>query len=509
MLILSTGLLITATMLLVIGLVGRGTPAGVYCKRCRFDLGGVDVQSDGARCPECGAATNNPGARAERVRYRRPAPLWAGLIIFVLSGAILLTAMLGGAGALYARVPTNSLIKLLEWGDDEALDETLRRIALPNAAFSQPQWDRLIAQGLEIQADASIDWDWRWGELLSIALTENRLDPEQIKQYFVNGLAPELTVRTTAHPGQSGIENRLDATQNRMWAINYKPTVYSVTCQLVAFGEVGKEPIQQSKVYEFPRAFNIAATPDQGTGASYGGGRGISHRIDRQPGESARVYFDYVIRVRHLQSDEIVVDKTVREEFDIEFVDPDQPLVELVRDEAKANQILDAVRAAPMRVSTAFPEPNTYGMVTVMSGAVHIACVDAPVAFTLSIEIDGEMIDIGSLQNFQSPHTGGFLGQVWLRSSTRDEQGLERLRELHAKLLGMDSVRLFARADPVLAATRPETERIIDLDFVFDDVKIIVQDQIPQWMSEVDMADFSSTPRRLDHGAPQSEKEQP
>lgn len=435
MLILSTGLLITATILLVIGLVGRRTPAGVYCKRCRFDLGGVDVQSDSARCPECGAATSNPSARAGSVRYRRPAPLWAGTIALVLSGGILLTAMLGGAGALYARMPTNSLIKLLEWGDDEALDETLRRIALPNAAFSEPQWDRLIARGLEIQADASIDWDWRWGELLSIALTNNRLDPEQIKLYFMNGLAPELTGRTTAHPGQSGIQNRLDATQNRMWAINYTPTDYSVTCGLVKFGEVGKEPIQQHEIREISRTFSIAATPDQGTGASYGGARGISHRIERQPGKSARVYFDYVIRVRHLQSDEIVVDETVREEFDIEFVDPDQPLVELVRDEAKANQILDAVRAAPMRVSAAFPEPNTYGMVTVMNGAVHITNVDAPVAFTLSIDIDGEMIDIGSLQNFQSPHTGGFIGQVWLRSSTRDEQGLKKLREQQVKIL--------------------------------------------------------------------------
>lgn len=509
MLILSLAMLLASLVFFAAGFIGRVSPQGVYCRQCRFDLVGVDVLSDDARCPECGTNTSKPTARVAKLRTRKHTPIWAGAALLVLGGVLLIATLLGGIAGLYQRMPSNSLIKLVEWGDSEAIDEVLRRIGSPNTTMSDGQWDRLITHGLGIQADESISWDWRWGEILSIALGKHRLDQGQLKQYFINGLAPELTVRATAHRGQPGIQNRLDATQNRMWAINYKTTEYSVTCQLVAFGEVGQEPIQQREVSESPRAFSITATPNQSTGASFGGGRGIDHRIDHKPGETARVYFDYVIRVRHLQTDEIVVDETVREEFDIDFIDPDQPLVELVRDEVKANQILASVRAAPLRLSAAFPEPNAYGMVTVMSGAVRIENIDCPIAFTLSIEIDGELIDIGSLQNFHSPHTGGFLGQVWLRSSTRDEQGIDRLRELHAKILKLGSVRLFARADPVLAATRPETERIIDLDFIFDDVEIIVQDQIPQWISEVSNEEFSIVPRRMDQESSPIKEVQP
>ncbi len=492
MLYVSFFITIVALVLLFIGLRGRRSVRGVYCRACRFDLSGIDLKADDPRCPECGADLASPGTHTQTVRHKRPGAIWAGALTLPVGAVLIAVSFMGGFGAIYLNLPTNSLLTLTEWGDDEALDELVRRVGLPDTSFSAHQWDRVIDHGLKLQTYESIEWDWRWGELLSVAFTTNQMTQEEIEQYFLNGLAPKLSVRTKAHPGVRGIPNRLDITQDRMWAINYKPTNLSVTCHLVAFGEVGKEPVMESEVREDSRPFNIIATPGQRTGASYGGSGGINHGIDRAPGETARVYFDYVVRVRKLQDETLILDTVVREEFDIEFIDPALPLVATVRDDPLVQTLGREMWCLAIQVPAEFPELNQFGMYNVLLGLVHIPSVREHLALRFYIEIDGEEIEVGTRNvEASTPYDHG--AQLWARTRPNNESQVERLRALHQRLLDADQVRVIARSDPALAAQEPDADEILGVEIVFDHVPIAIQEQIPAYYSEI--PDSTTAPR--------------
>jgi len=492
MLYVSFFITIVALVLLFIGLRGRGAVRGVYCRACRFDLSGIDLKADDPRCPECGADLASPGAHTQTVRHKRPGAIWAGALTLPVGAVLLAVSFMGGFGAIYSNLPTNSLLMLTEWGDDEALDELVRRIGLPESALTERHWDRVIEHGLKLQVHDSVEWDWRWGELLSVAFTTNQMSQEEIEQYFLNGLAPKLTVRTKAHPGVRGIPNRLDITQDRMWAINYKTTNFSVTCHLVAFGEVGEEPVIQSEVREDLRPFHIIATPGQRTGASYGGSGGINHGIDRAPGETARVYFDYVLRVRMLQDETLILDTVVREEFDIEFIDPAVPLVATVRDDALVQTLGREMWCSALQVPAEFPELNQFGMYNVLLGLVQIPSVREHLALRLYIELDGEEIEVGSMNVEASmPHEYG--AHLWARTHPNNESQVERLRVLHQRLLDAGQARVIARSDPALAAEEPDADEVLGVEIVFDHVPIAIQEQIPAYYSEI--PDSTTAPR--------------
>lgn len=484
MLYVSFFVTIVALVLIFIGLRGRRSVRGVYCRGCRFDLCGTDLKSDEPRCPECGADLTSPRSHAETVRNKRHGAMWAGALTLPIGAILLAVSFMGGFGAIYTNLPMNSLLTLTEWGDDEALDELVRRIGLPESVLTERHWDRVIEHGLKLQAHEAVEWDWRWGELLSVALTTNQMSQEEIGQYFLNGLAPELTVRTKAHPGVQGIPNRLDLTQNRMWAINYKPTNFSVTCQLIAFGEVGIEPVMKLEVQEYSRPFNISATPDQQTGGSFGGPGGMNHRIQCAPGDTARVYFDYVVRVQLLKDETLILDTTVREEFDIEFVDPEEPLVATVHDDALVQSLGREMWCSVIQVPAQFPEPNQFGMYNVLLGMVHSPSIREHLALRFYIELDGEEIEVGKrVIQASTPYDHG--AHLWARTRPSNESEVERLRALHQRLLEASEARVIARSDPVLAAEEPDANEILGVEIIFDDVPITIREQIPAYYSEM------------------------
>ncbi|MEX0876587.1 MAG: hypothetical protein WD114_03925, partial [Phycisphaerales bacterium] len=101
MLTLSVILLLLAAMMLIVGLRGRASVRGVYCRRCRFDLGGVKRGHEDARCPECGASVHDPSSRVDRVRHRRPALIWMGVVLSLMGGGLLGVGMYGGASSSF------------------------------------------------------------------------------------------------------------------------------------------------------------------------------------------------------------------------------------------------------------------------------------------------------------------------------------------------------------------------------------------------------------------------
>lgn len=78
--------------LLALGLRGRRVNNHPHCRRCRFDLSGLDIEAAGAKCPECGGGLSEK--RSIRIGARRKRPR---LIVSGAAMLLMLTAVGGGA----------------------------------------------------------------------------------------------------------------------------------------------------------------------------------------------------------------------------------------------------------------------------------------------------------------------------------------------------------------------------------------------------------------------------
>lgn len=127
MILLVIGLLL-AGALVAIGLRGRVTQRGRFCRWCRFDLAGIDTDDPGARCTECGRPVNSPEARRSTLRIPRRWPIIAAAVILLLYGGVGAIVLSGSAPAVLARMPSGIVLASARWRNDAALDELMRRL---------------------------------------------------------------------------------------------------------------------------------------------------------------------------------------------------------------------------------------------------------------------------------------------------------------------------------------------------------------------------------------------
>jgi len=161
--------------LLLWGWRGRRVGAFPTCRRCGYNLTGLDERP--RRCPECGANLQRPGAVARGGRRRRRGGLIAGLVVTVIACvpiAITLTDF-----DYYALAPDRVLVWLIEDPDAEA--EVNRRLTA--GAFDPHLASQLIDARLDLQADPTVAWDAAWGATIDAAGAGGMLSPAQAERY--------------------------------------------------------------------------------------------------------------------------------------------------------------------------------------------------------------------------------------------------------------------------------------------------------------------------------------
>jgi len=165
---------------------GRVVSRNPHCRKCRFDLIGLALDGDAARCPECGRTLRDP--RAIRVGLRKKRPLLGALGAFLI---LVPVALVGLAIASAAR-PNINAYKPDFWLLIEArtaspatipgqLSELLSRVQA--GSLSQPRTATLIERALAVQADMAGGWAVNWGDILDYAAANTLLTPEQLEQY--------------------------------------------------------------------------------------------------------------------------------------------------------------------------------------------------------------------------------------------------------------------------------------------------------------------------------------
>jgi hypothetical protein len=214
-------LLVLSLILLPLALRGRLTARGLFCRRCKFDLQGLDPARPDPTCPECGRDLAQPKSTKPTLR-RAHRPALAAASILLLAG-ITLTAITAtnNTNRILAALPDRVVLTLHALGVEAAFTEiaTNRLTRIP--PLDEAAWRDLIEAALAHQADTNTPWDPRHGEVLQHAFTSARMTPDEIAAYFTHGTQSTVNFPASLRHGSNEIGIQLVQTNSpRLASLN-------------------------------------------------------------------------------------------------------------------------------------------------------------------------------------------------------------------------------------------------------------------------------------------------
>lgn len=472
MIIIGIVLFILGFGVFIIAWRGRIVARGAFCNACRFDLAGLDLKSPSAQCPECGCSIHQESARRPLLRGRSRLGLVVAIILMLAGSGAIWAGAAGKSGAIITAMPDGMVIWLTDRGVDKALDELVVRASQVPNSMSVQVWDHAIEAGLAHQADTTIIWDVRWGEVLFQALIQSRMSDERLKQYFVNADEIELTVRDRVHSGASGFGYMLKGESTRNKMMTGGTVDYQLNRSVKTYGVKDEDPIwtrdPNTQIAHIPLWLDSRTSSSGGRSATWK----MHDYFAQEPGNVVDVYFDYEMTLVPIGETEPIFTHTVREEFTIRIIDKDEPIVPTYVDEPAARKVIENLGMSPIRIRTSIqdPKPNSYTQVFSMTFRCQVDL--APLALGVFLSIDGQEVELGKVEN--STAKGSFAGTVSLGIPPGDESALESASKIHAMLLKDQSATIILRPNPELAEDLPEFDRILDVELIFEDVPIVI-----------------------------------
>ena len=186
-----------AGALVRLGLIGRATDDHPVCRACRFDL--YNLPPDRTACPECGSDLRAPRAVRVGNRTRRPAPLYAGLALLLLStlAACLVGTIVARGIDTYRWLPdawverdTRSPLRSQQtraWAE-------LKRRFLDNG-LSSKRTARLVDAALTRQAVTNTAWLTEIGDFVEAVHKAHALPQDKWVRYARQGIHVVLRAR--------------------------------------------------------------------------------------------------------------------------------------------------------------------------------------------------------------------------------------------------------------------------------------------------------------------------
>ena len=185
-------------VLLVRAIIGRLISDHPYCRRCRYDLVGLNLSTP-TPCPECGDTVLIDSRSV--LNGRRKVRYWLLLIA-------LLFLIVGSAGIGYPAIKNHPALWRVDWnllyehspestlrlyeslGDEEAVSELWQR--MNKATLSDKGLRVLIDRAMEHIADPTAQYSHYWGGVLLYALYDNQLTASERAAYIEGSVTSTL-----------------------------------------------------------------------------------------------------------------------------------------------------------------------------------------------------------------------------------------------------------------------------------------------------------------------------
>lgn len=190
-------------LLLGMGLHGRRIDDHPVCRRCRFDLHGLPLNSE--VCSECGTDLSRRRATRLGNRTRRPVLIWIASVLLIAAAAVY-TAV-GIAGARHVVVEHYEPVWMLRHdlfvgGPNKragALAELSSR--LTTGRLSQDQINSVVDRVLDLQQDAGKPWDRSWGDWAGAVAAAGKLSEDRLDRFARHSMVLSMTVRPRVRLG--------------------------------------------------------------------------------------------------------------------------------------------------------------------------------------------------------------------------------------------------------------------------------------------------------------------
>jgi hypothetical protein len=198
-------LLAVAAVLLALAIRGRVTARGRFCRKCRFDLAGLDPDRPDAACPECGRAVGDPLATRPVLRRRSRWGIAAGVVLLLVGATLTGIAATKNTARIFAAMPDAVVLPLHRLGVEAAFVEITDNRLARIPPLSDRTWSRLIDDAMALHADVNTPWNPRHGEVLATAMSSGRLTPEQARTFLNGAFTPSAGVAQSLRHGSDGL----------------------------------------------------------------------------------------------------------------------------------------------------------------------------------------------------------------------------------------------------------------------------------------------------------------
>lgn len=195
------GAIAGSTLIVLLAWRGRRIDDHPLCRRCRFDLSGIERRAE-SRCPECGGGLDGP--RAVRIGNRRRRG-WqvvaSAMLLLVVLGAGTMTIWSSATSFDWNTIKPNWMLvresRGLGAGSHAALDEIRRRIATKDIDESSV----LSLVDLMLERQASGLWLEVWGDVVEEAREAGLVSDEQWSTYAMQAILITTDHRRRVHEG--------------------------------------------------------------------------------------------------------------------------------------------------------------------------------------------------------------------------------------------------------------------------------------------------------------------
>lgn len=462
------------------GLYGRAARRGRFCRKCRFDVDAV-MASNVSACPECGSSLDHAGAILDTLRHRSRGLLALAGVLIIIGAAIAAAGASIGTTRLVAMLPAHMVVALADRGVDDAMTElSTRSLAVP-CPFDDGEWQAAIELALKRQADTTITWDPRFGDVLAAALFAGKMDETQLERYFSQGIEDRVVIRDRVNRRDADVWYSVLHNADRLAlgsrSMTGTSTGLSIRRTFIDKGLVGRD------AKPFPSGSSTSGLYLPG-GPGLSAGRSGS-AIDIHPdwwddsgsNQQLRVFVEYQIDVLNSDGSVLASLGRRRSEQDVRLLPEGTPIVAAMRNPAK-----EQAAALALSISELVWRPTQANDETGDSGRlppdcfVYAAPFDLPFAGRLFARFGEKEIEISPLVIAGARTLTLALHIGWYPDSHLDS---ELFASANAAWLSEGSVDLIFRTEPDVAESDPTINEVLNVTLIFENVPFRVGQTAP------------------------------